>query len=261
MNNRWLWYVSVGLLALSLLMMASLNGRVAADVAPAATTTPTFPPRSFLPLVLRNFCDGPDCPPTPTPTPTPIAGQVQVGETVAWNEGYGMWTFVGLVANGTTANVSGVRVAVDLKNSGGQVVDTLVADVPAWRLKPQAWGCWKAVSFASGWVTYTVRVADYTVSSAAWPEVQVLSASLPEPGGGWITVSGQAKNAGDTPAYDPQVTAWLRNDGILADCVSEILSPNPLPAGQTANFTLYASRNLTGTVALGGTHASGRPGQ
>ncbi len=254
MANRALWYVAVGLFVVSLLMMASLNGRVVADN--AVTTTATLPPRVYLPLVLRNFCSGPDCPPTPTPTPTPVGGQVRVGETVAWDEGWG-WTFVGLVSNGTTASVSGVRVAVDLKNASGQVVETVVAEAPAWRIQPQGWVCWKATAFTSGWVTYTVRVADYQSSGANWPDVQVLSAGLSEPGT-WPVVSGQVRNAGSTVAYDPQATAWLRNDGILADCVSAILSPNPLPAGQTAFFTLYASRNL-GTVTLGGTHASGRP--
>jgi len=248
---------AVVLVAAILLATLFLNdyGPLAA-AGPAATAT--LPPRSFLPLVMRNFCSGADCPPTPTPTPTPVAGQVRVGETVAWNEG-GWWTFVGLVSNGTTANVSGIRVAADLKNASGQVVETLVADVPAWRLQPQAWVCWKAVTFATGWVTYTVRVADYSVSGSTWPDVRILSAGLSEPGADWPTVTGQVRNDGPGAAYDPQVTAWLRDNGILADCISGILATNPLPAGQSASFTLYASRSLTGTVTLGGTHASGRP--
>lgn len=239
-----------------LLTVLNLN-RIATAIAVEGAATATLPPRAYLPLVLRNFCVGPDCPPTPTPTPTPAAGRVTVGETVAWNEGWG-WTFVGLVSNGTTANVAGVRVAVDLRNSGGQIVETVVTDVPAWHIRPQGWVCWKGTAFTTGWVTYTVRVADYTVSSATWPAMQVLSASLDD-AGGWWTAVGQVRNAGNTPAYDPQVTVWIRSDGILADCISEILSPNPLAAGQTTNFTLWASRNLTGTVVLGGTHASGRP--
>ncbi|MGC8946007.1 MAG: hypothetical protein ACP5N6_07600 [Anaerolineae bacterium] len=242
-----LWWLLVLVGALGALLV--LNGRVVGE-APAATST--LPPRAYLPLVLRNFCSGPDCPPTSTPTPTPIAGQVTTGETVVWDEGWG-WTFVGLVSNGTTANVSAVRVAVDLKDSGGRTVETVVADVPAWRIQTQDWVCWRTTTFAT-WVTYTVRVADYQVSNATWPDVRVLSVSLSD--GGWPTVSGQIGNFGPGSAYDPQITAWLRSDGRLADCVSAILSP--IPTGQTANFTLYASRNLTGTVTLGGTHASGR---
>ena len=45
----------------------------------------------------------------------------------------------------------------------------------------------------------------------------------------------------------------------LADCVSDILSPNPLPGGGTASFSLPASRVLSGSATLGGSHASGRP--
>lgn len=182
-------------------------------------------------------------------------GEVWVGETAHWDEGYGMHTLVGLVQNDTSTNVSGIRVAVELKDSNGQQVASLVADVPAWRLAPETAVCWKAVVFASGWSTYTARVADYTRSGTDWPEVYVASASLSS-SSGWPVVTGEVRNASAAAAYDAQVTAWLRNDGILADCISEITGA--IPAGQATSFVLYASRLLTGTVALDGTYASAR---
>ncbi len=230
--------VGIGLLAVGMAWMG-WGSAPAAKGSGSPTPTPGY--RAYLPLVLRGCCSVP-------------SGQVIVDEVAEWNEGYG-WTWVGLVGNGLDRSITNVWLTVDLKNASGQTVETITASVPAWRIRPQERVCWKAVAFPSAsWVTYTVGVT-YTVSAQTWPDVEVVSASL----GPGPSVSGSIRNAGGIPAHDPQATAWLRNDGRLADCISEILSPNPLPPAGTAGFTLYASRYLTGTVTLGGTHASGRP--
>jgi hypothetical protein len=81
--------------------------------------------------------------------------------------------------------------------------------------------------------------------------------------GGLLLPPGRARGSPDpTPTprrvYLPLV---LKDCGPrLADCVSDILSPNPLPGGGTAPFSLSlpASRIRTGPATLGGSHGSGR---
>jgi hypothetical protein len=240
-TSRWSFLLPAAGLALTAGLLGGLllpPGRAPASPDP----TPT-PRRVYLPIVLKDC--GPGC----------GSGRVEAVEVEVWDEGWGK-TFVGLVANGLSEAVSGVRAVIELRDAGGGLVETLTADAAAWLLRPGERTCFRAVSFSS-WTTYTVRVAYAPASPSAWPDVRVESLSLSA--SGWPTASGSVRNASGVPAYDPQVAVWLRDGGRLADCVSDILSPNPLPGGGTASFSLPASRVLSGSAALGGSHASGRP--
>jgi len=217
-------------------MVGGLPGRARGSPDP----TP-MPHRVYLPLVMKNC--GPEC----------ASRRVEAIEVEVWDEGWGK-IIVGVVANGTSSIVSGLRAVLELRDAGGGVMETIDADVASWSLRPGERSCFRAVAF-SNFSSLSVRVS-YDTSASSWPQVAVESISLSA--SGWPTVSGSARNVSGLPAYDPQIAVWLRDGGRLADCVSDILSPNPLPPGSMASFSIPASRFLSGPV-LGGYHASGRP--
>ena len=65
-RRGFLWFLLICSLATMLSGFAPARGSIFDSPIP----TPTLLPRLYLPIIMRDYCSGPDCPPTPTSTPT-----------------------------------------------------------------------------------------------------------------------------------------------------------------------------------------------
>lgn len=204
--------------------------------------------------------------PTETSTPTATSTNVAVGITVLDNhstyvDSIDYLHVVGEVRNNTSTNAEYVKIAVNLFNSQGNIVDTSFTYTRLDLLQPSEITCFQVLLDGNPSFSYY----EFEISSSDTDEVP-LFISLPNYGGDynqtfddWYEIVGQARNDNNFNVEYVNIIGTLYNsDNKVIGCGNSYTSAYVLTPGQTSSWKITFTHAPAGTVGTIKAQGQGR---
>lgn len=156
--------------------------------------------------------------------------------------GSGEYVYLVVEAENTgEENLTNAKLTVKAYNDGGQVIDERTLDglldiIPSGGKLPFS----KAID-ARDAVKYELHLEAEATDEAPRGNLEIVSQEIGEPKQGYVWITGEVKNTGDTDAESVEVVAVLHDEeGSVVDAVTAKIM-EAIPAGATVPFKVMAS--------------------